>query len=224
MDPLPRYRAKQVVVNRRRCYEIEGQRYPGVTTVLSATKPPEDRAALAQWRQRVGAAEAQRIAGTASSVGTRLHKQLAAYLQGERPTLPPDVQPYWDSMVPILDQVDQVLLVEGAVWHSDGFVGFPDALVRYDGDLCLCDWKTARKPKQLAWIGDYCLQVAAYWRAAEQVYAPQGLEIRRGLVAIALADAPAQTFWIPLNELADYWAAFQQRLTTYQSRQRWGLL
>lgn len=218
VPPLPHYRAKQVVVNRRRRYEVAGQHYPGVTTILSATKPPADRAALAQWRQRVGVAEAQRIAGQASSVGTHLHQALAAHLRGEDSTLRDPVQPYWASMAPVLAQVESALLVEGAVWHSDGFVGFPDALVQYDGQLCLCDWKTARKPKQAAWIGDYFLQLAAYWRAAEQVYADQGIQVQRGLIAIALADVPAQTFWLTPADLDHYWTAFQRRLAQYQAR------
>jgi hypothetical protein len=94
-------------------YEIQGRQYPGVTTILSATKPAEARQALYEWRQRVGPEAAQAIANKASSAGTRLHKHIAAFLQGEAVPLPDDLVGYWESMWPILTAVEDTLLVEG---------------------------------------------------------------------------------------------------------------
>ena len=88
-----------------------------------------------------------------------MHKQIASFLQAKDVVIPTDIAGYWDSIAPILDRIDEALLVEGAVWHDAGYVGFPDALVRYDNKLYVCDWKTALKPKKLEWIGDYCLPV-----------------------------------------------------------------
>ena len=198
---LPRYLAKRVRRERKMLYEIEGRCYPGVTTVLSATKPQAAREALQRWRQRVGVEAAQQISGTASSVGTRLHKQIAAYLNDETVEISADLTGYWESLQPVLAQVDEVLLVEGAVWHEAGFVGFPDALVMMKGELHLCDWKTALRPKQPQWLGDYFLQIAAYRQAAIQVYADFGLEVQKGLIAIALADQPAQLFEVSWSEM-----------------------
>lgn len=212
---LTRYQAKTMRVNRRRVYDINGHRYPGVTTILSATKPAEARRALFEWRQRLGPEAAQTISNQASSAGTRLHKQIANHLRGEPVEIPDDVMGYWDSVAPILDDVDEPLLVEGAVWHEDGFVGFPDAVMVYQDRLCVCDWKTAMKPKKLEWIGDYCLQVAAYALAIEQVYATTGIEVEGGLIAIALDAAPAQTFWLSRTDIETHWQGFQQRLETF---------
>ena len=215
---LPRYMAKRVRRDRKMLYEVEGRCYPGVTTVLSATKPQEARDTLQRWRQRVGVDEAQRISGNASSAGTRLHKQIAAYLDGKIVEISADLTGYWDSIQPLLAQVEEVLLVEGAVWHEAGFVGFPDALVMIGGELHLCDWKTAQRPKQPQWLGDYFLQIAAYRAAATQVYADLGLEIEKGLVAIALADQPAQLFEVSLADMDDHWAQFQRRLREFEWR------
>ncbi|PSN17544.1 hypothetical protein C7271_17165 [filamentous cyanobacterium CCP5] len=216
---LPRYQVKRVRRNRTYLYEIEGEDccYPGVTKILSATKPAEARQALWRWQQSVGVEAARQITNKASSAGTRLHKQIAAHLNGEAVDIPADISGYWDSILPVLDQVEAVLLVEGSVWHADGFVGFPDALIIYDDQVCLCDWKTARKPKQRDWIEDYFLQIAAYRVAAQQVYAELGLVVNRGLVAIALDDQPAQRFELSEPEMEDYWHQFQQRLTQYHS-------
>ena len=83
------------------------------------------------------------------------------------------------------------------------------------GHLCLCDWKTARKPKRPEWITDYYLQVAAYCQAVNHVYRDYGIEVKQALVAIALEDAPAQLFPLDLAELEHHWRGFQQRLRAY---------
>lgn len=212
---LERYQARTVRVNRRKVYEINGYRFPGVTTILSATKSAEDRKALQQWRQRIGKEAAQTISTQASSAGTRLHKQIANFLLGMPTEIPADIEGYWQSILPILNDVEVTLLVEGAVWHPEGYVGFPDAVISYQGQLCVCDWKTALKPKKVEWIGDYLLQVAAYARAVEQVYAQTGIQIEMGLVAIALDQQPAQTFRLDLQALQCSWKGFRQRLDEY---------
>ncbi|HEY9762593.1 MAG TPA: PD-(D/E)XK nuclease family protein [Trichocoleus sp.] len=217
---LAHYQAKRVQVNRRWHYEIAGHRYPGVTTILAATKPQADREALYRWRQRVGIETAKQISGQASSVGTGLHKHIAAYLKGKTAELPERLSGYWSSIETVLQDIDEVLLVEGAVWHKHGFVGFPDALVVHQGQLCLCDWKTARKPKQIEWITDYCLQVAAYCAAVNAVYGDEGIAVERALIAIALDDQPAQRFEVNPAELGLHWQGFQQRLFQFQNRGR----
>ncbi|MBD0336276.1 MAG: PD-(D/E)XK nuclease family protein [Cyanobacteria bacterium Co-bin13] len=214
---LVHYRAKRVKVDRRWYYEIEGHRFPGVTTILSATKPQADREALRRWQQSVGVDVAKQITGRSASVGTRLHRQIAAYLKGDAVEIAPELADHWTSVAPLLGEIEEVLLVEGAVWHGLGFVGFPDALVVYRGELCLCDWKTARKPKQLDWIADYCFQVAAYRAAVNAVYSDLGLEVSRAMVAIALDDQPAQRFELSAEDLTSYWEGFQQRLRQFQS-------
>lgn len=81
---LPRLHAKSVRDNGKQYYvDVKGDRLPSVTTILNATKPPEDRDRLASWRQRVGTDEANRISGTASRRGTQTHKQIQRYLLGE---------------------------------------------------------------------------------------------------------------------------------------------
>ncbi|PSR15701.1 hypothetical protein C8255_21750 [filamentous cyanobacterium CCP3] len=220
MHKLPRYSARRVRRDRKMLYEVEGRCYPGVTTVLSATKPPEAREALQRWRQRVGIEESQRISGQASSAGTRLHQQIAAYLNDDNVDIPADLTGYWSSIQPVLSRVEAALLVEGAVWHSAGYVGFPDALVVIDGQVHLCDWKTALRPKQFQWLGDYFLQIAAYRAAATEVYAEFGLEVEKGLIAIALADRPAQLFEVSLADMDDHWVQFRRRLGEFERRRQ----
>ena len=205
---LPHFKAKQVSVNRRRHYEVEGQRLPGVTTILSATKPWEAKQRLWRWRDRVGTEEANRITTTASRAGTKIHKVIRSYLRQEDWSLPEGTQGFWTSIEPVLKNIDRVLLVEGAVWHPLKFAGYPDAVMVYEGELCVCDWKTARRPKQLEWIGDYCMQVAAYCYAVNWVYRDTGIKIEKGVIAIALEDHPAQVFTLNADDLFFHWRNF----------------
>lgn len=213
---LKKYRARTIRVDRRQLYEVAGYRYPGVTKILSATKPLEARAALSNWRRSVGVEAAKQISGKASSAGTRLHKQIASFLDGRIVDLAPDIEGYWKSIEPVLQETGEALLIEGAVWHEAGYVGFPDALLVYDHKICVCDWKTALKPKKFEWIGDYCLQVAAYAKAVEQVYVEEGIQVEGALIAIALEDMPAQTFRLSQEEVDEHWILFQKRLAEYQ--------
>ena len=49
---------------------------------MQATKSEEDKAALENWRQRVGYAEANKIKTTASNRGTHLHSYIEDFLKG----------------------------------------------------------------------------------------------------------------------------------------------
>ena len=65
-----------------RKYSLGEEKLPSVTTILSATKSEEEKAALANWRQRVGFKEANRIKTEASSRGTSMHSYIEDYLRG----------------------------------------------------------------------------------------------------------------------------------------------
>jgi hypothetical protein len=224
-DPLPRHSAKSQRQQGGQYYlDAAGQPLPSVSTILNATRSPDQWDALMQWRQRVGEAEANRISSTASRRGTGTHKQAQRYLQGEVVRCSESVQPYWDSLKSVLVSVDQVRLVEGPVFHYElGYAGKVDCVASYDGIPCLCEWKTADRPKQtLDRLQDYPLQLAAYWGAVNYSYAAQGLDLQHALLAIAVPDQPAEVFWFDQMAMADYWRQWEQRVTLFWRRRgRW---
>ena len=65
-----------------RKYLLGENKLPSVTTILSATKSEEEKAALANWKERVGIKEANRIKTEASSRGTSMHSYIEDYLRG----------------------------------------------------------------------------------------------------------------------------------------------
>lgn len=117
---LPCPQAKSIRENTNQYYiDAKGSSLPSVTTILNATKSQEDRDRLANWRQRVGATEGNRISGTASRRGTQTHKQIQRYLLGEDTRCPDTSRPYWESIEPVLQDINAVRLIEGAVFHYD---------------------------------------------------------------------------------------------------------
>ena len=107
---LPRHSAKHVRENGKQYYmDSQGTKLPSVTTILSATKPQEDKERLLNWRQRVGVTEANQISGAASRRGTGTHKQIQRYLEGKDSPCPETILPYWQSIEPILQGIEKRL-------------------------------------------------------------------------------------------------------------------
>ena len=209
--------AKYKTVNRKRRLVFEGEAYPSVSTILSATKPISDRLALQKWRKRVGYQKAQQISTQACKRGTSIHTAINYFLEGKE--LPEDVPDnlYWHSIEPVLESVSQVHLLESAVYHQEqGYAGRLDCVGEWQGELCVFDWKTASKPKKLEWITDYCLQVTAYTAAVNNLY---HVQIDRALIAIALEEHPAQLFLLDEEALSLYWQQFLVRLRLWQQQQ-----
>lgn len=202
-----------ITLNKKRHLTFQGQVYPSVTSILAATKPQKDRLALQKWRQRIGTQQAQQITVDASRRGISLHVAIKNYLQQQLIATEIETNPYWYSIKPILDRVEQVHLVESAVYHSlYQYAGCFDCLGVWEGKLCVFDWKTAYQPKKIEWITDYFLQVTAYIKAINYLY---NIDIDRGIIAISIAEQPAQIFNLDAKDLAYYWQQFVSRL------QRW---
>lgn len=219
LNCLPKYRPQCTWYEGRQYYSVQEQVYTGITTILSATRSKEDEQRFKDWEEKVGIAEAQRIRRDSARRGKQLHQQIERYLNGmnqQRFDRDVEQQKYWQSIQPVLEQIQKVHLVEGVVWHPSGFAGVTDALIEYEGQLCICDWKTSTKPKKWDWIQDHCLQVAAYAAAVNRVYQHEGVRVAQALIAIALPSTEAQVFRIEQEALMEHWQAFKQRLEQFK--------
>ncbi|WP_287129343.1 PD-(D/E)XK nuclease family protein [Candidatus Cyanaurora vandensis] len=208
-----------------RHYQVEGQAYPGVSTILRETQNPEKLRRLAQWRERVGAAEAQRITQEATSRGTLLHKLTETHLKSEdvaaalaraTPEQAALVSSFWEKTQTVLPLLEEPFLIESVVWHRIGhYAGVVDLACYWgaeDGRYpVVLDWKTSSKPKQLAWVEDYILQMTAYASAINRMY---DTRIQQGVLVIASPDL-LQVF--PLD-LRPYWGTWLKRLYRYWHR------
>ena len=67
-----------------RHYDVSNEILPSVTTILQATQSDEKKASLANWRQKVGENEAEKIRDEAAARGTAMHKFLEYYIRNEK--------------------------------------------------------------------------------------------------------------------------------------------
>ena len=61
------------VINGGRHYDIDGDKLPSVTTILSATQSPEKKASLEAWKAKMGDKIADQIRDRAAARGTAMH-------------------------------------------------------------------------------------------------------------------------------------------------------
>lgn len=215
---LPRYSAKQLRENGKQYYvDAYGKKLPSVSTILNATKPQEDREMLFNWRQRVGVATAKEISGTASRRGTGTHKQIQRYLEGKASVCPDSIVPYWQSIEPILQEIDNVMLVEGTVFNYEiGYAGIVDCVANFRGIPCICEWKTADKPKgSVARLYDYPLQVAAYCSAVNHSYQDYEINLEHSLLAVAIPGISAEVFWFEKEAMQTYIEEWKERVAAF---------
>ncbi len=220
---LPRHSVKQIRENGKQYYvDSHGNKFPSVTTILNATKPQEDREKLFNWRQRVGETEANRISGTASRRGTGTHKQIQRYLEGKESPCPESILPYWQSIEPILQELDHVRLLEGTVFNFDlGYAGIVDCVANFRSISCICEWKTADKPKgSIERLYDYPLQIAAYANAVNHYYQNYDIKLEHGLIVVAIPGMLAEVFWFEPEVMQSYWQQWEERVRAFWQLQR----
>lgn len=213
---LPRYEPVRTHEDGERLYSTPiGPGY-SVTTILDGSR---DNSGLELWRESVGAERADFINSFACFRGSEHHLNIERFLtDGTEPEFSFATTPYWKSTRSFLDTIDYPLLLEGAVWHPDGFAGTLDALCYLKGDKeqpHLLDWKTAdsiRKPDK---IYEYSLQCAAYVAAANYVYADYGLNVNRAKIVVAIADSSPQIVTLEEDSLKQLYCHFKARLQRF---------
>ncbi len=216
---LPLHSAKQVRQSGKQFYvDLHGTRLPSVTTILNVTKPQGQREALMNWRHRVGTVEANRIAGAASRRGTGTHKQIQRYLQGKDTPCPEPVEPYWESLKSVLQNIQDVKLIEGSVFHYDlSYAGKVDCVASYRGIPCICEWKTADRPKgAVEYLHDSPLQLVAYLEAVNHYYQEYKIDLKHALLVVAIPEMPAEIFWFEPEAIKTHWQEWEQRLADFQ--------
>ena len=140
--------------------------YPSITSVISHVS----RAKFADWRQRVGNEEANRVCKHATTRGTKLHTCFEHYMMNR------DVESLEEYKVPLIqlmfkaakpyldDRFDNVFLQEARMCsHKLHLAGSVDLICEVDGELAIVDFKTAKAEKPEEWLEDYFVQLAAYW-------------------------------------------------------------
>ena len=183
----------------------DGNKYISITSLLSNLS----KADIQKWRERVGEAEANKISTKASRQGTRVHSICESYIKNEYGYLDgrmPNEIDMFSSIQPLLDRIDNVHVIEGALYSDElQLAGRTDLIAEFDGNLSVIDYKTSRKIKNWEMCHSYFMQGAFYAYAYEE---RTGIPVHNIVIIMAVENEKPLLFretknrWIePLNQV-----------------------
>ena len=210
------------LIGGKRHYEMDNERgtsLPSVTTILSATEPPDKQEAIQKWKAKVGEKTAEEIKNKAATRGTAMHSYLEYHIAGQGLLDLTEEGVQAKQMAQMI--VDKGFNDLNEIWGSECVLYYPE-LYAGQTDLCgvymeresIIDFKQSNKPKREEYIGDYYLQLAAYATAHDAVY---NTKIEQGVILMCTPDLYFQKFvlngarfrqakWEWLRRLDEYYA------------------
>jgi len=207
---------KDVTTEKGRRYNTpDGNAYPSITTVLSILSEKS----IYEWRQRVGAEEANKISTRASRRGTAVHAIIEKYIDNDsnfKDGYTPDIVQSFLDLKPILDsRIGKVFAQEAPLYSNHlGVAGRVDCVAEFDGKLSIIDFKTSRKPKKKSYIENYFMQESAYAIMWEE---RTGQPITQLVTIISVDGEDPQVF----IEHRDNWTGkLLETIEKYNERQR----
>ena len=193
---------------------------PSVTTVLSATSKSKD--GIAQWRNRVGEAEADRIVKQSTDIGSSVHDAIEKYLKDE----------LWDIFENTeneliakkithkfvndgLKKITEIWGLEVGLVLDNLYAGTADCIGEYNSIPTLIDFKTAKKIKKREWIEDYFLQGCAYANAHNVMF---GSDIQQIVILMVDRDLVFQEFIVRPTEFKILTHKWKKRLIDFNNK------
>ena len=203
----------------QRHYDVNNNKLPSVTTILSQTQSIAKQESIARWKAKVGENEAERVKDQAASRGTNMHLHLERYILGKgHKDLTDEGQVAGDMAQTIIDKglcdVSEAWGSEVTLYYPDLYAGQTDLVGVYDYENSIIDFKQSNKPKRKEWIDDYFMQLGAYAMAHNHVY---DTDITQGVILMCTPDNYFQKFQIKGREFIKYQHKFLERLDKYYS-------
>jgi len=206
------------LINDERHYDIGQEKLPSVTTILQATQSDEKKKVLEDWKNRVGADNAENIKNEAANRGSIMHRIIEGHLMGQRHADLSDQGILAGTMAQtIIDEglegsMNEIWGTEITLYYPKLYAGASDLAGIYEGRESIMDFKQSNKPKQKAWITDYFLQLAAYATAHNQVY---GTRIQSGTILMCTKDNYFQKFTVQGAEFQRFMWDWLRRVDLY---------
>ena len=210
--------SSRATVDGIRRYLLGEKKLPSVTSILDVTKSEEDKAALANWRERTGEKEAEAITKAASSRGSKMHAYLESFLLGkENLSFFDDNEQYKLMAKKIIEKglknrLEEIWGVECTLYYPEKFAGTADCVGVYEGKEAIIDFKQSNKPKKIDYIDSWFLQTSAYSLAHNIVY---NTNITSCVILVCTVDNLFQEFKIQGPELITYQNLFLGRLKKF---------
>ena len=169
------------IYNGSRHYDVEGDKYPSVTSILGATKSQKDIDALNRWKKDIGYNEAAAVSKQSSDRGTEMHSWIESILlfraNGElleETNLPKKMA---ETIIEngINNKVSEVYGCETVLYYNGKykFAGTADAVINSsDNKIKILDFKQSNKPKKREYsvISEYGQQLALYSIAHDNMF------------------------------------------------------
>lgn len=144
---------------------------PSVSRVMKDSMSEESLMILARWEKKMieelGKDGFDKYKATMFQNGNKFHSCIQQFLEKKQVTMFSEVEGYWNSLQPVLKDIDNVVAVEQTVTNNYlNYKGIFDCVATYQGRPCLIDWKTSQKPKSsIDKTYDQPLQLVAYLSA-----------------------------------------------------------
>ena len=211
-------KSSRSIENGMRKYLFGDEKLPSVTSILQATKSEEDKAALENWKQRVGAQQANKIKTEASNRGTSMHSYIENFLRGRiNESFFESNEKYKNMAKEIIDKgikgkLEEIYGMETTLHYPKKYAGTADLIGIYEGKQCCLDFKQSNRLKKAEYIQDYFLQLGAYTLAHNVVYKTN---ITLGAILLCTVDNFYQEFKIEGSELLMYQNLFLERVKKF---------
>ena len=200
-----------------RTYSVGKEKLPSVTTILGATKSQKSKDSIARWIASKGEKEATRIKEQAASRGSNMHLHLERHILGQGHLDLTEEGKTAKAMADVI--IEKGLCDLSEIWGSEVTLHYPglyagatDLVGVYDYEDSIIDFKQSNRPKRREWIEDYCMQMAAYAMAHNQVYRT---EITQGVILMCTPDNYFQKFQIKGKEFISYQHKFLAKVDQY---------
>ncbi len=211
-------KSSRSIENGMRKYLFDDEKLPSVTSILQATKSEEDKAALENWKRRIGHREANKIKTEASSRGTSMHTYIEDYLRGRvNESFFESNEQHKTMAKEIIEKglkgkLEEIYGMEETLYYPGQYAGTADLICEYSGKKVICDFKQSNRPKKVEYIQDYFLQLGAYTLAHDVVYKTK---MNAGIILLCTVDNLFQEFTIDGAELEMYQNLFLGRVKKF---------
>ncbi|MDA0755621.1 MAG: preprotein translocase subunit TatA [Proteobacteria bacterium] len=193
---------------------------PSVTTVLSATSKSKD--GIAQWRNRVGDAEADRIVKQSTDIGSSVHDSIEKYLNGDLWNIFENTENEFIAKKIAhkfindgLKNITEIWGLEVGLVLDNLYAGTADCIGEYNSIPTLIDFKTSKKIKKRDWIEDYFLQGCAYANAHNVMF---GSDIQQIVILMVDRDLVFQEFIVRPTEFKILTNKWKRRLIDFNNK------
>ena len=193
---------------------------PSVTTIIQETQSDEKKASLANWRQKVGENEAEKIKNTAAARGTLMHSFLEYYIRGDKLLDLSDEGQVASGMGQVI--IDQGFSELKEIWGSEVTLFYPglyagstDLCGIYSGRESIIDFKQTNKPKRKEWIDEYFMQLGAYAMAHDVIY---NTCVDQGVILMCSKDGFFQKFTSTGKEFTRFKHKFLEKVGQFYQK------